>query len=294
MPGRIEADDEQRVAVAEPEQPVERHHEASLRLGTAPGTRNAFELVANAAIELARPQRPRRVAGVLEPVHGLAHLANRAALEREGLDVDHRLVSVVEGMQPVPRVQRQPTLGGSEDRDPPVALVRVGDEQPQELVERLRRADRVARDDRHAAQHPVGEKRRLLRPEEVRLVGPEHERRERVHSPRAHQRRCELALAMPLEHAVPPRREPGRDDPERHRDPEQEEREREPLTEVAVEVRGAADMETDQASRRLSSSEPEGERLVGVDAVDPQHRKRIGGDDGRARARAAAPPCAGS
>ena len=85
---------------------------------------------------------------------------------------------------------------------------------------------------------------------------------------------------MALEHAVPPGREPGRDHPERHRDPEQEERQREPLTEVAVEVRRAADVETDQSSHRLSSSEPESERLVGVDAVDPQHRKRVRGDDG--------------
>ena len=140
----------------------------------------------------------RDVAGLLEPVHRLAHLADRAALERERGDVDDRLVAVVERVQPVRRVQRQAALGRAEDRDAPVARVRVLDEPADQLVEALARPDRVARDDRDAADDAVGEERRFVLGEEVRLVGAQHERRERVDAPRLHERARELrARALP-------------------------------------------------------------------------------------------------
>ena len=59
----------------------------------------------------------------------LAHLSNRASLERERRDVDESLVTVIERMQPVPAVQRQETLRRAEDRNAPVALVRMVDEE---------------------------------------------------------------------------------------------------------------------------------------------------------------------
>ena len=40
-------------------------------------------------------------------------------------------------------------------------------------------------------------------------------------------------------------------------------------------------MEPDQAAGGLAESEPEGQRLVGIDAMDPQHGERIRGDDGQ-------------
>ena len=117
------ADDEERVLVVEPEERVERHHEASLRLGAAPLARDPLELAAQVLADLSRPQHLGAVAGALEPVDRLAHLADRPALERERRRLDHRLVAVVEGMQAVRPVEREPVLRGAEDRDPPVALV---------------------------------------------------------------------------------------------------------------------------------------------------------------------------
>ena len=101
-------------------------------------------------------------------------------------------------MQPVRGVDRQPPLGGAEDRDPPVALTRVGDEAPDELRPAIRRSDGIARDDRDAADDAVGEKRGLVVGEEVRLVGAEHERRERVEAPRLHECSGQLALVLGL------------------------------------------------------------------------------------------------
>ena len=50
-----DADDEHCVVVSEPEERVERHHEAALRLGAAPGARDLLELGAQAAVDGRRP-----------------------------------------------------------------------------------------------------------------------------------------------------------------------------------------------------------------------------------------------
>ena len=105
---------------------------------------------------------------------GLAHLANGAALERETGDVDHALVSVVEGSKPVPAVERQTTLTRSEDRDPPVALVRELLESRQQALDRVRVSDRIPGNDRDAGHDLVGEERPSVCAKEVRLVRAQH------------------------------------------------------------------------------------------------------------------------
>ena len=78
---RPEADDEERVLLPEPEERVERHHEAALRLAAAPGACDRLELAPQLRADLAWMQRLRAVAGALEPVDRLAHLADRAPLK---------------------------------------------------------------------------------------------------------------------------------------------------------------------------------------------------------------------
>ncbi len=217
-----EADDEDGVLVAEAEQGVERHHESALGRITTPRARDVLEFRPQRCVELARPQHPRGVARVLEPVHRLAHLADRATLEREGGGLDDGFVAVVQRMEASGGVERQEPLRGAEDRDTPVARVRMLDECGDQVVEPVVRADRVAGDDCDAADDAVGEERGLVVVEEVRLVGSQDERRERVDSPRVDECTRDRALALVLADAVAPRREPARDDPCRRRDPEQQ------------------------------------------------------------------------
>ena len=110
----------------------------------------------------------------------LAHLANRAPVEREGRGVDDRFVSVVERLQSMRSVEVEPAFRCSQDRDAPVALVRVLDEARDQVVERARLPDRVARDDRDSADDAVGDERVVVAREEVGLVEAERERREGV------------------------------------------------------------------------------------------------------------------
>ena len=142
-------------------------------------------------------------------MNGLAHLTDRSTLELERPDVEHGLVAVVERMQTVRPVAVEARLGCAEDRDPPVARVGEGDEAVDEVRELLGRADRVAGDDRDAADDAVGEERALTLAEEIRLVGAEHERRERVDPPGRDERTRQLAVADAVGEPVAPRCEPG-------------------------------------------------------------------------------------
>src|SRR5439155_23565825 len=137
---------------------------------------------------LAGPEDLSRVAGALEAVNGLAHLADRSPLEVERVHVDDRLVAVVERVQPAAAVEVETRRRGTEDRETPVARVGERDEAVDERRKLVARADRIAGDDRHPADDAVGEERPLALAEEVRLVGAERERRERVDPPRGDER----------------------------------------------------------------------------------------------------------
>ena len=158
-PAGSKPSDEDRLAVTEAEERVERHHEAALGRAAAPRARDVLELGAQVAVDLARCEHARAVARPLETVHRLADLADRPTVERELLDVDQRLVAVVERVQAVRGVEGEPALRRAEDRDPPVACMCVRHETPQQRVEVVRRPDRVAGHDRDSTDDAVGEKR---------------------------------------------------------------------------------------------------------------------------------------
>ena len=206
----------------------------------------------------------------LEAVHRLADLPDRASLEREPLDLDDRLVPVVERVQSVGAIARQRVLRSAEHGDAPVALVGERDVSLEEPLEAVWCAHRVPRDDGHAADDLVGEERALVLVEEVRLVGAEDERRERVDAPGCHERACELALARLLAEPVAPRPEPGRDDPGHADAAGEEDGLREPGADLAHEVRRPAQVQADEGAAGLAEGEAEGERLVGHEAVDPE------------------------
>src|SRR5262249_22765898 len=146
----------------------------------APSARDLLERVPRPRVDVAGTDDLTLEAGARQPVNGLPHLANRSALQREAGRLDHRLVSVVERLQAVAAVEVEAPLRDAEDRDAPVAAASMPDEARDEVVERALSADRIARDDRDAVHDAIGEERALVLVEEVRLVGPEHERRERV------------------------------------------------------------------------------------------------------------------
>src|SRR5205823_1692135 len=156
--------------VAEREERVQRHRETALRLVAAPVEGDLVQLATQLGIDRARRRDAHRIAGLAQPVHRLPHLADRAALKRERRRLDQRLVAVVEGMEAVRAVEAEPPLRGAEDRDPPVAFMRVIDEAADQGVEGGRTPDRVARYDCDTADDAIREKRVAVLGEEERLV----------------------------------------------------------------------------------------------------------------------------
>ena len=73
-----------------------------------------------------------------------------------------------------------------------------------------------------------------------------------------------------LTEAIAPRGEPGREEPRRPREADEEDGLREPLSDLAREVRGAAQVEAESRARRLPKGEGKSERLVGHEPVDPE------------------------
>src|SRR5205809_7277787 len=107
---RPEADDEESIFLFEPEERVEGHHEAALRLGAAPGARDRLELAPKLGPDLARMQRVGAIPGALQPVDRLAHLADGPALDREARHFDHSLVAVVERVEPMIAIEVEPAV----------------------------------------------------------------------------------------------------------------------------------------------------------------------------------------
>src|SRR5439155_12262378 len=151
--GGAEPDDADRIV--DMEQSIPRQHKSALRLAAAPSARDLLELRAELAADFVRPEDAAAEACSLEPVDRLPHLADRAAFQGERLCLDHRLVAVIERVQPVAAIELEPVLGRAEDREPPVALPRVLDEARDELGEGRRRPDRTSRDVFDAADYPV-------------------------------------------------------------------------------------------------------------------------------------------
>ena len=286
------ADHEQRVLVLEAEERVERHHEPAGRGRTTPPACDRLELPAQVRGDLARMQHTRRVPRVPEPVNGLADLADRSPVQRERRRLQHRLVPVVEGVKTVSAVDVEAALADAENGDPPVALPGERDEPGDKPVELGGRADRVARHDRNSADDPIGEERALVLAEEVRLVGAQHERRERVCAPPRDQTARRLPLPRLLLLPVPPGRQPRGEEPADACQAQDQDRDREPLAEAVTDVRRAAQRKPGERAARLVQREAERERLIGRDPVDPERSRAVGiqrrEENGRSCRRAAA------
>ena len=171
MPGGIEADDEERVLVAEREQRVERHHESTLGRSASPVARDELQLVPQRVVELARAEHAGDEAGVLQPVHGLANLADRCGRRARTSPSRRRL-----RRRGRARAARAPCTAAARARTRPGsrcasrARARTRRTRRSASSQALARADRVARDDRDAADDPIGEEGGLVGGEEVRLV----------------------------------------------------------------------------------------------------------------------------
>ena len=182
---------------------------------------------------------------------------------------------MVERLETVPAVEVERALRGAENRDPPVSGMRELDKGGDDTVDRVRRPDRVARDDRHAADDLVREQGPLVFAREVRLVGPQDERGEGVGSPCADEFVRELAIKGLLLELVAPGRQPAEEQHTGGRKAEEENREWEPLAEVAGQVRRATNGETKEGRRRLLEREAGCERLVGHQPVRPERHSAV-------------------
>ena len=195
---------------------------------------------------------------------------------------------MVERPQAVPAVEWEAALAGAEDSNTPVALVGELLERRQERLDRARVSDRVAGDDRDAGNHRVGEESVTVRAEEVRLVRPEDERRQRVPAMLGHERPCSLLLVFPPVTAVAPRRQPAREKPESAGDAEQEDGQREPVAEWPAQVGRASWIESCERRHCLAECKAERVRPIGFDPVDPERRGAVGEDRNRVDERAEA------
>src|SRR5207249_4890255 len=148
----------------------------------------------------------------MQTVDRLANLADRAALERERGHVEHRLVAVIERAEPVPAIERQAAFRGAEDADAPAARSCMLEKGTRNGIDLLGGSEWVTRDDRDAAHDPVGDQRALARPDEVRLVRSEDERRERVRPPLGHDLVSQATAPLVLVQAEAPGRQPGGDE----------------------------------------------------------------------------------
>src|SRR5262249_13160136 len=148
-----------------------RHRKAAFLLAAAPSLRDTLELR-----ELVTRQRRQwldahRVAGTLETAHRLADLTNRAALEIELRRIDHGFVAGIERAQPRLLVERQQCFARTEHGEAQTALLGERTGSAQQIRERGRRADRIARDQQDACVDPVGQERSpVLREQAVRIA----------------------------------------------------------------------------------------------------------------------------
>src|SRR5207302_1070118 len=122
----------------------------------------------------------RAVALLLEACHGLAHLADRPSLQREGTDLDDGLVAEVERVQAELTPEGQGPLAEAERRDVQAARLGEAAQLPEQPRDRLVRSDRITGDEEDARLDAVAEERLPVGAEEVVLVAAELEVGERV------------------------------------------------------------------------------------------------------------------
>ena len=183
---------------------VDRHREAALGLVAAPRRRDGRELVLELGRDVVGGDDAERVAGLLEPRDRLAHLADRAALERELLRPQHGLLPDRDRLEAERAIALEVRVGCADDREPPAA---GADEPPQlgeEVVDLRLVADGIAADERRAGDDAVREEGAARGREEIALVAAQREEGEAVAAVRLDERPRD----PPLAHASA--RRPGR------------------------------------------------------------------------------------
>src|SRR3954468_20369872 len=148
---------------------VDRPGEAPLRLAPPPRGRDGPELGLQRRGDLVCRDDAERVMRLPEPRDGLAHLADRASLERELARVEHGLLPDRDGLEPERAIALEVRVGGADDREPPAA--RAGDpaQLREEVVDLRLVADGIAADESRSRDDAVGEEGAARRREEIAL-----------------------------------------------------------------------------------------------------------------------------
>ena len=166
---------------------LERHREASLVDPGAPRVGDALELAHRLVRDVRKRLHREGVPGLLDSGHGLAHLADRAALEREPAGLDDRLVTEVEAPQAERLERRCGSRAHRHRSEPQAANLRERGGLVEQRRHRGRRPDGIAGAQHHPTFDAVPEERRAVVGEEVVLIAAELEERERVVAVPAHE-----------------------------------------------------------------------------------------------------------
>ena len=160
---------------------VHRHREAALGLAAAPGVRHRVELLAQRRVGIVGRDDAERVAAPSS-----AATPTAAPCESSGPRARTRPAAAPPRRRSGSRACRAAGSVGryvsrcAEHREPPAARARDAPELGEQRVELRLVADRIAADERRAADDAVGEERAPRRGEEVALVAPQREEREAV------------------------------------------------------------------------------------------------------------------
>ena len=159
---------------------LHRHREAALGGALATQLDHLFGLPDRVLVKRVQLVQLGLVSRLAETADGLADLADRAAFEREAVQLDDRLVAQVDRAQPELLVQRAQLLAGAERAELEAAGVGELADLLEQAGERVTRSDGVAREQQDPVLDRVGHERPPVLVEDVVAVGPQLEERERV------------------------------------------------------------------------------------------------------------------
>ena len=242
----------------------------------------------------------------------MAHLADRASLERELARVEHGLLPDRDGLEPERAIALEVRVGGADDREPPAA--RAGDpaQLREEVVDLRLVADRIAADEGRSRDDAVGEKGAARRREEIALVAAQGEEGKAVAAVRVDQLPRHAPLPHRLRDSVSERTQPEVERERAEDDREAEERVTGARRQLdSAQLRLAADRCECREGRAEAQQRPDARGVAGhVEAAPPadergeqeQRDRRLldvealremrdgGGDDDRDRELPSAPP----
>ncbi len=202
---------------------VDRHREPAFGLATAPRGGDGFEVGLERRADLLCSDDAERIAGLAEPRDRLAHLADRAPLERELLRQQHRLLPHRHGFEPELAVPLEVLLGRAHHRQPPPVRARAAPQFGEQQVDLGVVADGIAADEGRPRDDAVGEESAAGRREEVALVAPQREEGKAVAAVSLDQRARHAALPHRLGDGVAERPQPEVEGEEAEGDAEPEE-----------------------------------------------------------------------